>query len=145
MAEQAPVRIYEKDRAAFERLRSLPMDQLLKQPVESLPFAVRVMRYCEKHNITLIGQMAKLKKANLLKARNLGRKTVAHMEAYLGALGLGLDGKLAADIPAPFPSAYAQGAKAMKLHILAQLTVMNVAHEVVAAVGKMALPTIEED
>lgn len=145
MAEQAPVRIYEKDRAAFERLRSLPMDQLLKQPVESLPFAVRVMRYCEKHNISLIGQMAKLKKADLLKARNLGRKTVAHMEAYLGALGLGLDGKLAADIPAPFPSAYAQGAKAMKLHILAQLTVMNVAHEVVATIGKMALPTPEDD
>jgi len=33
----------------------------------------------------------------------------------------------------------------MKLHILAQLTVMNVAHEVVAVISKMALPTIEED
>ena len=144
MSEQAPVRIYEKDRAAFERLRSLPMDQLLKQSVISLPFAARVIHYCDKHNITSIGQLAKLKKADLLKARNMGRKTVQHLEAYLGVLGLGLDGKLSAEVPAPIPPAYARGAKAMKLAILAQLAALDVAHEVVAAVGKVPLPAPED-
>lgn len=145
MSEQAPVRIYEKDQAAFDKLKAMPIDLLLRQNIDALPFAVRVMSYCEKRHVRTIGQLAKLKRADLLKARNMGRKTVQHIEAYLGFLGLGLDGKLAVAVPAPTPPAYTRGAQAMKLSIMAQLTVLNVAHSVVQEVGKLPLPTPEDD
>lgn len=140
MSEQAPTVIYEKDRATFERLRSLPIDQLLKQPVNALPLAVRALAYCAKKNISTIGQLAKARRADMMKARNMGRRTVAHIEAYLGHLGLGLNGKLADTVPAPIPPAFARGAQAMKLNIMAQLALLNVPNDVVLAIGKMELP-----
>ena len=141
MSEQAPTRIYEKDRATFERLRSLPIDQLLKQPVDALPLAVRAMSYCTKKNIATIGQLAKARKADMLKARNMGRRTVLHIEAYLGHLGLGLDGKLAAEVPAPIKPAYARGAHDMKLNIMAQLAAFNAPNELVLAISSMDILT----
>lgn len=145
MSEQTPTRIYEKDKATFERLRGLPIDQLLKQPVDSLPLAVRAMGYCNKHNITTLGQLAQAKKADLLKARNMGRHTVQHIEAYLGYLGLGLDGKLAVEVPAPMPPAFKRGAQAMRMAILAHLTAADMPHELVHAISKIPLPAEEDE
>ena len=145
MSEQAPVRIYEKDQAAFDKLKAMPIDLLLRQSIDTLPLAVRAVSYCQKKHVRTIGQLAKLRKADLLKARNMGRKTVQHIEAYLGFLGLGLDGKLAATVPAPMPPAFTRGAQAMKLDIMAQLAAMNVAHDIVQVVGKMPLPAPEDD
>jgi DNA-directed RNA polymerase alpha subunit len=125
MSEHAPLKIYEKDQAAFEKMRSLPIDALLRQSIDVLPFAARVVGYCKRKGIHTIGQLATQKKADLMNARNMGRKTVKHLEAYLGFLGLGLDGKLAATVPPPAPPAYTRGAQAMKLNIMAQLTVLT--------------------
>lgn len=144
MSEQAPLRIYEKDRATFERLRALPMEQLLKQPVATLPLAVRAASYCEKKNLATIGQLALAKRADMLKARNMGRKTVQHIEMYLRELGLGLDGKIAASVPAPIPPAYARGAQAMRLAIMTQLVALDVPHMIVQQIAKMELPQPED-
>ncbi len=140
MSEQAPTIVYEKDRPRFEKLRALPMTDLLKQPVTELPLAVRAMSYCQKHNIQTIGQLSKLERKALLKARNMGRKTVLHIEAYLQYIGLGLDGRIAAEVPAALPPAYRRGAKAMQLAVLAQLAALNAPFEVVQAIGRMELP-----
>lgn len=142
MSEQSPTRIYEKDKPAFERLRALPIEQLLREPVESMPLAVRAVSYCRKHNITTIGQMAQLKRSVLLKAKNVGRKTVAHMEAYLGFVGLGLDGKIAPAAP-PMAPAYERGAHAMRMAMLAHLAALNVPFDVVQSVSQLALPKQE--
>jgi len=145
VSEQAPIKIYEKDRPIFERLKKLPMQDLLKEPVAVLPLAVRAMNYCQKHNIQAIGQLSACKRAELLKARNLGRKTVAHIVAYLGELGLGLDGKLSAAVPsAPIP-AYTRGAKAMKLAVLAHLATLGVAFDVAQSVARLPLPGPEAE
>jgi len=143
VSEQAPIRIYEKDKPAFERLRALPIEQLLKESVESLPLAVRAAAYCRKHSITTIGQMAQLQRKMLLKAKNMGRKTVAHMEAYLGFLGLGLDGKVAPMAP-PMAPAYERGAQAMRVAVLAHLAALNVPFDIVQSVSKLPLPTQED-
>lgn len=140
MSEQAPTKIYEKDKALFEKLRALPMTELLKEPVNVLPLAKRALAYCEKHNVATIGQLAKLERRVLLKARNVGRKTVLHIEAYLQFLGLGLDGKIAADVPANLPPAFRRGARAMQLAVIAELTAQNAPFELVQAIGRMALP-----
>ena len=145
MSEQSPTRIYEKDRAAFERLRSLPIEQLLKEPIASLPLSVRAAAYCARKNLTTIGHLAQAKRSEMLKARNMGHRTVEHIKAYLSHLGLGLDGKLAATLPAPMPPAYARGAQAMKANIIAQLAVLNASHELVLAVSKLPLPKPEDD
>lgn len=142
MSEQAPTRVYEKDKPAFERLRALPIEQLLREPVESLPLAVRATRYCAKHKVATIGQLAQLKRSVLLKAKNVGRKTVAHMEAYLGFIGLGLDGKVAPVAP-PMAPAYERGAHAMRLAVLAQLAAMDVPFEVVQAISHLPMPKEE--
>lgn len=140
MSEQAPTRIYEKDLPKFERLRALTMEQLLKEPISSLPLAVRALGYCQKNNIATIGQLAVCKRAELLKARNLGRKTVSHIIAYLGELGLGLDGRLSASVPPALPPAFHRGAKAMKLSIMAQLAALNVSPNIVQAVSNIPMP-----
>lgn len=145
MSEQTPTRIYEKDRPTFERLRALPMDQLLKQPVSLLPLAVRALSYCRKKHLVTIGQLAQAKKADMLKAQNMGRRTVQHIEAYLGHLGLALDGKLAAAVPAPLPPAYKRGAQAMRLLMLAQAVALDLPHEAVQALSIVPLPSPEED
>ena len=145
MSEQSPTRIYEKDRPIFERLRSLPMERLLKEPVSLLPLAVRAAAYCEKHNILTIGQLTQCKRAELLKARNLGRKTVAHIIAYLGELGLGLDGKLSATVPPALPPAYQRGAKAMKLAVLTHLATLDLAFDVAQQIAALPLPVPEAD
>lgn len=144
MSGQSPVRIYEKDRAAFERLRSLPIEQLLKEPVASLPLSVRAKAYCEKKNLATIGQLAKAKRSEMLKARNMGRRTVTHVEAYLGHLGLSLDGKLAVNVPTPLPPAFARGAQAMKAAIMAQLVLLNAPNELVLAISRLLPPTVED-
>ena len=144
MSEQAPTKIFEKDRPTFERLRALPIEKLLKEPVVLLPLAARAVNYCQKHNITTIGQLAQSKQSELLKAKNLGRKTVAHIIAYLGELGLGLDGRLSATVPPALPPAFTRGAKAMRLAVLAQLTVLNIPHEIVKSVAEMPLPELED-
>lgn len=144
VSEQTPTRIYEKDRATFERLRALPMDQLLKQPLSALPLAVRAAAYCAKRNIATIGQLAQSKKSEMLKARNMGRRTVQHIEAYLGHLGLGLDGKLAASVPAPMPSSFRRGATAMRVSIIAHLVAADMPHELVTLVSKIPIPDEEE-
>ncbi len=141
MNEQAPTRIYEKDKPTFERLRAMTMTQLLEQPVTVLPLAVRALAYCEKRNLFTIGQLAMAKKSEMLKAANMGRKTVAHVSAYLSEIGLGLDGKLSASVPAPIPPAWVRGAKAMRVAIMAELAILNVSHEVVAVIGKLPVPT----
>ena len=144
MNEQAPTRIYERDLPKFERLRSLTMEQLLKEPVGSLPLALRALHYCQKHHVTTIGQLAQLKKAELLKSRNMGRKTVEHIVAYLGELGLGLDGRLSAAIPPALPPAFLRGAKAMKLHVMAHLAAMNVSSALMQSIAAMPLPNPED-
>jgi hypothetical protein len=140
MSEQAPHKTYEKDKAIFERLRALPMDVLLQQAVEEVPFAVRVLAYCRKHDVQTIGQLAKLKRTELLQARNLGRKTVKHIQAYLNVLGLALNGRLAVDVPLPAAKPYARGAHAMKLRIIDELMALDVPHEIVKVIGKLPLP-----
>jgi DNA-directed RNA polymerase alpha subunit len=144
MNEQAPTRIYEKDKPTFERLRAMTMTQLLEQPVTVLPLAVRALAYCEKRNLFTIGQLAMAKKSEMMKAANMGRKTVAHVSAYLSEIGLGLDGKLSASVPAPIPPAWVRGAKAMRLAIMAELILHHVAHEIVTAVGRMPIPSPED-
>lgn len=145
MSEQAPTKIYEKDRPIFDRLKRLPMQELLKEPVSALPLAVRAMGYCQKRNIQTIGQLAACKRSELLRAKNLGRKTVAHIIAYLGELGLGLNGKLSATIPTTPIPAYTRGAKAMKLDVLAHLATLGVAFEVAQSVANLPLPEPEEE
>ena len=145
MSEQAPLRIYEKDRATFDRLRALPMEQLLKQPVDTLPLAVRALSYCTKKNLTTIGQLALAKRSEMLKARNMGRKTVQHIEMYLKELGLGLDGKIAATVPAPLPPPYQRGAQAMRLAVMAHLMALNVDYSIVQGVSKLELPSPEDE
>lgn len=144
MSEQAPTRIYEKDRPIFERLRSLPMERLLKEPVSLLPLAVRAAAYCEKHNILTIGQLTQCKRSEMLKAKNLGRKTVAHIIAYLGELGLGLDGKLSATVPPALPPAFQRGAKAMKLDVLVALSALGLPYEMVQQIASLPLPSQED-
>lgn len=143
MSEQAPTRIYEKDKPAFERLRALPIEQLLREPVESLPLAARALSYCHKQNVTTIGQLAQLQRRVLLKAKNVGRKTVAHLEAFLGFVGLGLDGKVAPMAP-PMAPAYERGAQAMRVTILSHLAAVNAPFDLVQSVAKLPLPTQEE-
>lgn len=143
MSEQAPTKVYEKDKVRFERLRALPMTELLKQPVTDLPLAKRALSYCEKKNVATVGQLSKLERKVLLKARNMGRKTVAHIEAYLQQIGLGLDGRIAAEVPAAMPPAFARGAKAMHLAVLAQLSALGAPFELVQAISRMSLPTEE--
>lgn len=145
MSEQTPTRIYEKDRSVFEHLRTLPMHDLLKQPVSMLPLASRAHAYCNKHNISLIGQLAACKKADLLKAKNMGRKTVAHVVAYLNELGLGLDGRLSATVPPTLPHPFIRGAKAMRLAILAELAALDAPHQLVKQISSIPLPTPEDD
>lgn len=143
MSEQTPTKIFEKDKAAFERLQALPMPELLKQSVEELPLAVRAAAYCQKHNVSTIGQLAQLERRVLLKSRNMGRKTVAHIEAYLKFVGLGLDGKIASEVPAAIPPAFARGAKAMQLAVLAQLAALDAPFDLVQAISRLALPKEE--
>lgn len=145
MSKHAPTRIYEKDRAVFERLAKLSMQDLLQQPISLLPLAARAQSYCEKHNIATIGQMAACKKADLLKAKNMGRKTVAHVQAYLNELGLGLDGRLSATVPPALPPPFLRGAKAMRLAVLAELAAMNAPHALVQQISVISLPTPEDD
>lgn len=143
MSEQSPTRIYEKDKPAFERLRALTIEQLLREPVESLPLAVRALSYCRKHNVVTIGQLAQLQRRVLLKAKNVGRKTVAHLEAYLGFVGLGLDGKVAPMAP-PMAPAYERGAQAMRVAVLAHLAALNAPFDLVQSVSKLPLPKQED-
>lgn len=145
VSEQTPTRIYEKDRPVFERLRKLPMHDLLQQPITLLPLAARASGYCEKHNIATIGQLVACKKADLLKAKNMGRKTVAHVVAYLNELGLGLDGRLSATVPPALPPPFVRGAKAMRLAVLAELAAMNAPHELVQHLGAIPLPDPEDE
>lgn len=144
MNEQAPTRILTKDIPTFVRLRSLTIDQLLKEPVSSLPLAVRAVTYCRNNNIETIGQLALCKKKDLLKAKNLGRKSVAHIIAYLNELGLGLDGRLSATVPAALPPPFLRGAKAMKLAIMTQLAMIGVPYETVEIISNLPLPTQDE-
>lgn len=142
VSEQSPTRVYEKDKPAFERLRALPIEHLLREPVESLPLAARALSYCRKQKVSTIGQLAQLRRSALLKAKNVGRKTVSHMEAYLGFIGLGLDGKVAPMAP-PMAPAYERGAHAMRLSIVAQLAALNVPFEIVQAISQLPMPKQE--
>lgn len=139
VSEQSPTRIYEKDKPAFERLRALTIEQLLREPVESLPLAVRAQSYCRKHRVGTIGQLAQLQRRVLLRAKNMGRKTVAHIEAYLGFVGLCLDGKVAPMAP-PLAPAYVRGAQAMRVAVLAHLAAADAPFELVQGVSKLPLP-----
>lgn len=121
------------------------MDQLLSQPLALLPLAVRAQAYCAKLNIETIGQLAQAKRADMLKSRNMGRRTVHHIEAYLGYLGLGLDGKLAASVPAPSIPAFQRGAHAMRLAILTQMVAANMPHSVIQFVTSIAVPDLTEE
>lgn len=145
MNEQAPTFIYEKDKPTFERLRAMPMPQLLSQPVTTLPLAARALAYCAKCNLATIGQLAMARKAEMLKAKNMGVRTVRHVEAYLNEIGLGLDGRLTASVPTPIPPAWIRGAKAMRFAIMAELSVRNIPHDIVSYIGRMPVPNPEEE
>ena len=145
MNEQAPTRIYQKDRRLFAKLQTMPIDKLLVQPVGALPFAVRALNYCAKNNIKTIGQLSILKTEDLLKADNMGRKTVAHVESYLGEIGLGLDGKRSDRIPNVLSADYLNGARAMRFAIMGELSSRGVPAEIVSYIGRMPIPNDGEE
>ena len=144
MSEQAPTQIYEKDRPIFERLKAISEEQLLQEPVTALPFAVRAVNYFQRNNIETIGQIALCKKADLLKARNLGRKTVAHIAAYLKELGLTLSGDSISSMTPAATQAFNSGAQAMRLSVLAKLADLGVSSEVAQALAVLPLPAPED-
>lgn len=144
MNEQAPTTIYEKDKPLFERLRAMPMAKLLEEPITALPLAMRAFGYCNRHDIGTIGQLTMVRRKDLLKAKNMGRKTVLHIEAYLKEIGLGLDGKLSAEKATPIPSAWVRGARAMKLSVMAELAFRNIPHDVVNSIGRLPIPNPED-
>lgn len=145
MSEQAPTIIYKKDQPLFEKLRAMPMPQLLEQPVASLPLATRALSYCKQHGLVTLGQLSAVKREDMLNAKNMGAKTVQHVEAYLHELGLGLDGWRAASAAAPMPSAWSRGAKAMRFAIMAELSVRNVPFDIISHIGRMPVPNPDEE
>lgn len=145
MSVHAPTKIYAKDKKAFERLRAMPFNQLLGEPVLVLPLSVRAQRYCMNNNIETIGQLAKAKKKDMLKAKNMGERTIRHIDAYLHEIGLGLDGRVAATMPPAAPVGWLQGARAMRFAIMAELSMRDIPYEIVSYIGRMPVPNPTED
>lgn len=140
MSEQAPIQIYERDRELFDRLNQLPIDERIATSVEAIPLAARAVSYCQKNGISTIAQLAACKRRDLLKSRNLGRKTVAHISAYLNELGLGLDARFSATgHPVPIPP-YEQGAEMMRSKILSRLRGARVRQSVMDDIASLPLP-----
>ena len=83
-------KVYAKDKETFARLKSLKREELLKVPVSAVPFCVRAQNAFEKIGVTTLGDLVIRTKFQLLKVQNLGRNTVAQVEAYLDVLGLRL-------------------------------------------------------
>lgn len=144
MSSQSPTHIFAKDIPTFVRLRALPVEQLLKEPVESLPLSTRAKGYCQKNGITTIGRLSQCKRSELMSAKNMGRATVYHIVAYLKELGLGLDGKLSAALPSALPPAFLRGARAMKIAVVQHLSEIATPIEVVQSVAELPLPDREE-
>lgn len=83
-------KVYAKDKETFARLKSLKQTELLKVPVSAVPFCARAQNAFEKIGVTTLGDLVVRTKFQLLKVQNLGRNTVAQVEAYLDVLGLRL-------------------------------------------------------
>lgn len=83
-------KVYAKDKETFARLKSLKNTELLKVPVSAVPFCARAQHAFEKIGVTTLGDLVVRTKFQLLKVQNLGRNTVAQVEAYLDVLGLRL-------------------------------------------------------
>ena len=141
MSEHAPVRIYEHQRILFDRINALPLETRLQQPVEVLPFCIRALAFCVKNNIITLGQLSAQRKRELKKIRNLGNKTIEHMEAYLNAVELGFDGRRKGQ-PVK-EDGFVEGAKAMRKLILDRLVVLEADMETREAIRSIPIPYAE--
>lgn len=142
MSEQAPIRIYEHQRILFDRVRAMPLHERLTQPVEVLPFAVRALAYCIKKNIKTLGELSAQRRRELDKVRNLGKKTIEHIEAYLNAVELGLDNRRR-NQPEVSEDWY-KGAEAMRKLILARLVRLKVDPDLRNEVHILPIPYPDE-
>jgi len=65
-------------------------EAVLSVRVDDLPFSVRTANVLACARITRVGQLVELTEADLMRARNFGRKSLVEVTAVLRALGLGL-------------------------------------------------------
>ena len=72
------------------RLVRYKKDELNILPVNELELSVRTARCLDSANIRMVGELIKYSPADLLKIRNLGRKSVNELQDVLWELGLGV-------------------------------------------------------
>lgn len=83
-------KVYTKDKPLFSRLKAMKKADLLKVPVSTVPFCVRTQNALNRAKIGTLGELVVKRKFDLLKMQNLGRTSVAQLEAYLTELDLSL-------------------------------------------------------
>ena len=139
MAESSPLRTFPSQRPMFERLLAMPLEQRLLQPVEMIPFCHRVYAFCYKNKVKTLGELVGFQKSQLRGDRNIGIKTLEHIEIYLAAAGLSLNG-CEDQQPEELPDMWLKGATAMRRLILSHLQIRRVEPEVLAAVRRLPIP-----
>lgn len=85
-----PLSVYVRDRAAFDRLRSLSREDLLATLVVDVPFATRAQNAMKKEGIITLADLTAYSAVRFTRLRNSGVTTTRHVEAFLAELGLTL-------------------------------------------------------
>lgn len=142
MGEHYPIHIYEHQRVLFDRVLAMPLHERLLQPVEVLPFAIRVFVFCIKYDIKTLGDLSSQRRKDLLQVRKLGKKTIEHMEAYLNEVELGFDGRRR--WPAGVSEDYIKGTDAMRDLIAVRLLHLKIDSRVIQSIRRIPAPFPDE-
>jgi DNA-directed RNA polymerase alpha subunit len=62
----------------------------LSRPVSDIEMSVRTARRLDQLRVTTVGQLTQITAAELLRAPNFGRTSLAQVEEFLQAMGLSL-------------------------------------------------------
>lgn len=68
--------------------------RVLAAPILQMNFSLRTRNALRNDGITLLGDLVKMSKEELLRTANLGRKSVREIEEMLAKLGLKLSGSV---------------------------------------------------
>ncbi len=72
----------------------MPIDEILRRPVEGLPISVRTHEGLRSSDIKYVGELVQCTEQELLEIKNFGRKSLNEVKAILADLGLSLGMKL---------------------------------------------------
>lgn len=143
MPMQTPLRVFPSQKAMFDRLLAMPLSQRLLQPIEVIPFSTRVYAFCFKQKIKTLGQLCGWKRKDLATQPNMGLKTLEHLEIYLAAAGISLNGCWDHRLD-DVPEEWIKGAEAMRKIVLLHLHVHKVEPQIRDSIKRLPIPTPTE-